>query len=85
MISGTLSTWKNLYAQAPEIRGLWKFHVLPGVEQEDGTVNREQIPTVTYSAIYAAGANHDGAWEFIQWFNDYECSNEFGREIDCLL
>lgn len=85
MIIGTLSTWKNLYAQAPEIRGLWKFHILPGVEQEDGTVNREQIPTVTYSAIYAAGANHDGAWEFIQWFNDYECSNEFGREVEALI
>ena len=85
LLLGMLGTWKSLYAQAPEIRGLWKFALLPGVEQEDGSVNREQVPVVTYSAIYEQGVNHDGAWEFIQWFNDYECSNEFGREVEALI
>ncbi len=85
MIIGTLGTWKNLYSQAPEIRGLWKFAILPGVEQEDGTVNRDQVPTVTFSSIYVDGDNHDGAWEFVQWFNDYDCSNEFGREVEALI
>ena len=67
---GTYNTLMSFY----ELRGLWEMAPLPGMEQEDGTLNRSSIVTVS---SYVIPRNSDetekqqrryhNTWEYIKW------------------
>ncbi|MCR5726928.1 MAG: extracellular solute-binding protein [Lachnospiraceae bacterium] len=87
IIISPYSLYNTLMVSAPEIRGLWEFAVVPGIEQKDGTIN--------YNAFIAGNATmmistddekikQDG-WEFMKWWVSEETQTRFGREIEALL
>lgn len=80
---------------APEIKGEWELAPVPGVVQEDGTINNtvlsqylngdSTVSKTTASSIVKASKNKDAAWSFINWWTGDEAQTTFGREIESVL
>ncbi|MCL2407673.1 MAG: extracellular solute-binding protein, partial [Defluviitaleaceae bacterium] len=71
-----LTVFNALAAGAPEIAGDWQMFLIPGTEQEDGTV-RHDIPITVSGALIIeniAARNDviDEAWDFIKWWTSEE-------------
>ena len=86
-----ISDYTGLYNQlkvfATEIEGSWVMVPVPGIEQEDGTINNMAISTVSASVIVRGAEEHrmDAAWEYIKWFTGDECQAEYSNEMVALL
>lgn len=79
------NTFNTLAVFAPEIRGLWSFAVLPGTEQEDGTINRSVSFWGNCSMMLSSAKNKDKAWEFMKWWSNSETQVRFGRELESVM
>lgn len=84
-MTGNFGTWVQLYVFAPEIQGLWAFDVYPGIEQEDGTINNDVVPTGNYLMLMADGGNRENGWTFMQWWTSFATQEEYGREVESLV
>ena len=79
------STFNMLSVFAPEIRGLWGFAPLPGIEDKNGDVDRSCSSWGTCSMMLSSAKDKDKAWEFLKWWNDSETQIRFGREMESLM
>lgn len=84
---------------APELRGQWGFVPVPGVMQEDGTINRTvpvnltQLTTgnatapqgTTGAIIMEKSEKKEQAWEFLKWWTRADTQVRFGREMEALI
>ncbi len=79
------STFNLLSVFAPELRGLWDFTVVPGIEQPDGTVNRSVSTGTLASMILSSSEKQDKAWEFLKWWIGADTQLRFGRELESIM
>ena len=85
------ATYNTLTVSAPEIRGLWKFTMIPGTERiaEDGTtyIDRSNVISGTASMMtkQTDEARKQDAWKFMKWWASTDAQVRFGREIEALL
>ncbi len=79
------SFYNQLTVASPEIKGLWDFTVIPGTEQEDGTVSHAVNSTSSGAVIFNQCEDKEGAWEFIKWFTSTDVQVEYGTQIEGLL
>lgn len=79
------TAYNQLAVFAPEIKGMWGFTLLPGTENEDGTINRASAGTTTGAVILKASENKEEAWEFLHWWASADTQIQFGRELESLL
>ena len=85
------TTFNILAVSAPEIRGLWGFTVLPGVEKtgKDGNVYIDHaVHSQGASCMMIATDNQlvkNNAWTFMKWWVSAESQVRFGREIESVL
>jgi len=70
---------------APEIKGLWSFHPMPGVEQADGTIDNTFVVDTTQSVIMAATDNVEESWEFLRWWTGTDAQLEFANSLEALM
>lgn len=79
-------SWFNtLEVFAPELRGLWGFALMPGLPQEDGSINRS-IPTGQLATmIFSSTKKPDQSWEFLKWWVSSGTQVRFGRELESLM
>ncbi|MCQ2506253.1 MAG: extracellular solute-binding protein [Lachnospiraceae bacterium] len=85
------TTYNTLMVSAPEIRGLWDFALLPGIEKKDENGNTY----VDHTAVIAGQATmmvrtedqeiKNKAWEFLKWWANTDTQVRFGREMEVLL
>ncbi len=85
-----IADYTGLYNQlkvfATEIEGSWVMVHVPGVEQQDGTINNVAIAAVSASVIVKGGEDKiNEAWEYIKWFTGDECQAEYSNEMVALL
>ena len=85
-----ISDYTGLYNQlkvfATEIEGLWAMVPVPGIRQEDGTINNCAISGVSATVQVAGGdGNRDHAWEYMKWFTGDECQVGYANEMVALL
>ncbi len=86
-----ISDYTGLYNQlkvfATEIEGSWVMVPVPGIEQEDGTINNLAISSVNASVLVRGCAEErkGAAWEYIKWFTGDECQAEYSNEMVALL
>lgn len=78
-------TYNQLYAAAPEIRGLWKMTCVPGTEQEDGTILRTETSAGTAAVILDDCKVKKQAWEFVKWWTDSAAQGSYGSELEASL
>lgn len=73
---------------APELKGLWNFAPLPGVEKEDGTVNHAVQSWGTCSMMLR-GAKDRGkeknSWEFLKWWAGHETQATYATELEAVM
>jgi hypothetical protein len=85
-----IADYTGLYNQlkvfATEIEGSWVMVPVPGVLQEDGTINNLSISGVSASVLVRGGEDmKNQAWEYIKWFTGDECQAEYSNEMVALL
>ncbi|MDD5900782.1 MAG: extracellular solute-binding protein, partial [Lachnospiraceae bacterium] len=82
-------TYNTLAVLAPEIRGLWEFSLIPGTEQEDGTIDRS-CSSWGYSSMLLKNKKRSDemtqkCWEFMKWWADSETQTRYGRELEAVM
>ncbi len=77
---GYAVTTYNTLMSYYDIRGLWEMAPLPGVEQEDGTIDCTSPVSVTAYVIPRGAENPDATWEYMRWALSPETQRRLGRE-----
>ena len=79
-------TMYNLLSiSAPEIKGKWAMTVLPGVEQEDGSINNVSPATSKGCILMNSSDNKEAAWTFMKWWTDADAQYEFGSQLEAVM
>lgn len=79
------TTYNQLEVFAPEIRGLWSFAPLPGLETDDGSVNNTAVSNTINSIILSASPNIDESWEFLKWWLDTEVQTQYANALEAIM
>lgn len=66
---------------APEIQGKWKLALAPGVEQEDGSIRRDQTAGSQAVMIFEKSDKKLEAWDFIKWWLSTDVQSSFANTI----
>ncbi len=88
------ATYNLLVNAAPEIANSWSVSLVPGTEQEDGTISRttsggaestvmfksEEGETVTLTNGNTM-SREEAAWEFMKWWSSTETQTEYGQTL----
>jgi ABC-type glycerol-3-phosphate transport system substrate-binding protein len=77
--------FNTLSVFAPEIQGAWNFGLMPGVLQDDGTINHTVPAWGTAAVMFSSGTNQNAAWEFLKWWTSKETQLRFGREMESVM
>lgn len=82
-------TYNHLTVFATEIKGLWEFYPMPGIEytREDGSTYINNVSVATTSAIVMMTGcdNQTGAWEFMRWHSGADCQIKYSNEMVALI
>ncbi len=79
------SMYNNMCLYAPQMENQWSFTVIPGTENEDGTINHAASVTVTAAIIFNSSNSQKAAWEFIKWWTSSEIQGVYGNNLENLL
>ncbi len=83
---GDFNMYMQLSVAAPEIAGKWGIAPLPGVMQEDGTINRTAgAITDKGDIIMKQSGKPEASWEFLKWWSSAEVQTQFAREVEALM
>ncbi|MFG6117773.1 extracellular solute-binding protein [Thalassobacillus sp. B23F22_16] len=78
-------TYVELTTAAPEISGWWDITPQPGIEQEDGTVERWAPGSGQASMIFDGSGKKEDAWELLKWWMSTETQTEFAVTLQTLF
>ncbi len=80
------NVYTTLKYTAPEISGLWDIYLTPGIEKEDGTIDRTQMDNTGNGAVMLSSAkDKDASWEFIKWWSDHEAQSRYANDVEAVL
>ena len=83
------STYNQLSVFAPEIKGLWGFEVLPGIEKVDENgktyIDSTTMGGGTASVILSSTKNAKAAWDFLDWWTSADIQVAYGLEMESIL
>ncbi len=83
---GDFNVYMQLSVAAPEISGKWGIAPLPGVMQEDGTINRAAgAITDKGDVIMKQSQKPEQSWEFLKWWSSAETQEQFAKEVEALM
>ena len=85
LIIADYTFYNNLQVSAPDIQGLWDFTVVPGILQEDGTINHTTGSIGLANLIMADTEYPDESWEFLKWWTSADTQTMYGREMESLM
>ena len=77
--------YTTLLQAAPEIQGRWGIALVPGIEQEDGSINRTVSGSGTGYAILQKSENKEEAWEFLKWWTSDETQLRYNANVESIL
>jgi len=79
-------TMYNVFSiSIPELDGLWEMYPIPGVMQEDGTINNDQAATETACVMFKDVEDPQAGWDFLKWWVRKDTQAEFGTRIEAIL
>ena len=79
------STYMTLYSTAPEIRGRWGIAMVPGTENEDGTINRTVAGSGTGCSIIEKSQKKEQAWLFLKWWTSADTQTRYNNNLQSIL
>ncbi|NLJ19494.1 MAG: extracellular solute-binding protein [Globicatella sulfidifaciens] len=79
----------NLYIQlrhaAPELAGQWGLTTIPGVENEQGVIERWDPTYGSNAIIFSDSPKKEKTWEFIRWWTSADTQAKFSYDIQSTL
>lgn len=81
----TLAFYNKLYVAAPELRGLWQMYPVPGIMQDDGSVNRNVSSTGTGIIMMNGVKNKNAAFSFMSWWVSAQVQSNYGIEVENVM
>ena len=85
IIISDYTTYNNLQVSAPDIKGLWDFDVVPGLIEEDGTINHTTGCTCLCDIIMKDTKHPDECWKFLKWWTSADTQVSYAREMESLM
>lgn len=85
IVIANYSFYNQVYAAAPEIRNTWSMTEIPGIETQDGTVNRISAASGTACVILSGAKNVNNSWEFVKWWVGGNAQGQYNRQIETML
>lgn len=79
--SDYVGSYNQLTIFATEIRDLWEFVPIIGIEREDGTINNDSLVTVAPMMMMRGVENKKNAWLFMQWFVSKDTQVEYSNDV----
>ncbi len=77
-----ITMYNQLTVFATEIRDLWEFVPVIGMEDEEGNINNTAISTVT-AVVMMSGCDEEkreNAWKYMDWFTTAETQSNYANE-----
>ncbi len=78
---GDFGMYIQLLHAAPEIAGLWDIALLPGVENDEGIVDRSYDGSSTSAMIFSNSDQKDESWEFLKWWSETETQVTYSEDL----
>ena len=80
------TAYLQILTAAPELAGKWEIAPVPGIRQEDGTVNRAATGlTGTADMLLTSATDSDACWSFLKWWTEVETQTAYGLELESML
>ncbi len=79
------TTYTTFSQAAPEIVGKWGVAKVPGVRQEDGTVNHAVVDSGTASVIPNISKHKEEAWKFLKWWTSENTQYRYSTMVEAVL
>lgn len=75
-------TYNLISNAAPELAGSWDISIVPGLEQEDGSIVRSTCGCAESTVIFKSNEEREAkAWEFIKWWSSTPVQSGFGQTM----
>ena len=78
-------TYNTLAVSAPEIRGKWKFALIPGTLDDDGNLHYDGAAGGSAIMLMKQAKNPEGGWEFMKWWTSADTQIQYAREVESIL
>lgn len=78
----------TLSLSAPEIQGKWSMELLPGYQNENGSINRSVIAATAYSCILCDEDDEEKlekCWKFLEWWTSDEIQYAYSQKMEQVL
>ena len=83
---GGIFDYARIQFAAPELTGRWGIAPVPGIRQEDGSINRMAIGAVTSNMLFDNGPErNEWAFQFLDWWTSDEIQIMFAHEIESII
>lgn len=79
------TAFNQLEIFAPEIKGQWSFHPIPGVVREDGSIDRSFAVDTVQSVIMAKTKDISASWKFVKWWTGTQAQLDFANSLESLM
>ncbi len=80
-----VTMYNQLSLFATEIRDLWEFVPVLGVEDEDGNINNVAVSTVTSMIMMNGCENPEKAWQFMDWYTTADAQSRYANEMVAIV
>lgn len=81
----TYTQYTTFLQAAPEIQNRWSIAVVPGIENDDGTINHTVSGSGTGCAILEKSKNKEEAWEFLKWWTSDDTQARYNANVESIL
>lgn len=88
LIADYISFFNQFTVFATELKGLWGFTLVPGIEQPDGSINRSTYSGVSAMVIMkdaAARGTDEAGFKFMEWWMRSDIQGQYANELVALL
>lgn len=80
-----IGTYNQLSIFATEIRDLWEFVPIIGMEDENGNINNVSVSTITSLVMMNGCKNPENAWKFMDWYTSAETQSTYANEMVAIV
>ncbi|HWT75032.1 MAG TPA: extracellular solute-binding protein [Mobilitalea sp.] len=85
LIIADYTTYCELVASAPDIKGLWGFTMVPGTIKEDGSIDHTVASGGNAAIMMSDCKDKEAAWEFLKWWVSADTQSEYGLELEGIM
>lgn len=78
-------TYVLLSTAAPELTGWWGMKPMPGLREDDGSINRSTGGLAQTAVMFKNTELKQQSWDFIKWWTSADAQERFGSELESLL